>query len=487
MTACTGATLVQHLVRADRQEDVCFALWYPSQGRSRTTALIHEAVAPALGDRNVHGNASYNPQYFERALERAMRGGAGLAFLHSHPKPVVGWQDMSGPDRRAEEGMAGAVLSATGLPLVGLTVAGGDQAWSARFWRKTAPRRFEARWCETVRTVGEELRVTFADRLDPVPRFRKSLERTVTSWGREVQATLSRLRVGVVGLGSVGSVVAETLARVGISRLRLIDFDSIKVVNLDRTLNAYPWDIGRAKVHVAADRLRGAATAADFSAEALELSIGEEEGYRAALDCDVLFSCVDRPWARSILNFIAYAHLIPVVDGGIHVSRRSSGRMRGADWKAHVATHDRRCLECVGQYQAGEVAADREGYYDDPAYIEKLPDEHWVHANQNVFAFSLATASLEVLQALQMVVSPSGVSSTGGQTYHFTTGSIDLDAAPCKATCVFPGLEALGESAGHPGTARHIIAEKARAERRTIMHRLLWLGRRLSRAAHVWP
>lgn len=193
---------LSHLIRADGQEDLCFAAWYPSNGRHRKTALLDRLILPQPGDRNVHGNASFEAQYFERALIEAANSGAGLAFLHSHLGP--GWQDMSPDDLRAEHGHAAPVKGATGLPFVGLTV-GTDGSWSARFWEKTAPSTYQRQWCSTVRTVGEELRVTFNNRLMPPPATSEILRRTISSWGAAKQANLARIHAGIIGAGSVGS------------------------------------------------------------------------------------------------------------------------------------------------------------------------------------------------------------------------------------------------------------------------------------------
>lgn len=147
------------LIRPDGQEDLCFALWHPSQGRTRFTALLSELVLPQPGEREVHGNASLAPAYLQRALGVAMERGSGLAFMHSHPAP--GWQGMSGDDVEAEQTMAAQARACTGLPLVGLTVDS-DELWSARFWEKTA-RQYVRTWCESTRVVGEGFAVTFND------------------------------------------------------------------------------------------------------------------------------------------------------------------------------------------------------------------------------------------------------------------------------------------------------------------------------------
>lgn len=468
-----------HLVRPDGQEDVCFGLWYPSYGMERTTALLHSLVLPNHGDRHVHGNASFEPRYFERALDIAVAEGAGLALLHSHP--ASGWQGMSPDDVDAESSHAAAAKGASGVPLLGLTLGAHDNAWSARHWQKMGPRTYERRWCENVRVVGDALGVTFYDSLLPRPELRPELRRTVSSWGEEAQSRLARLRIGVVGAGSVGSMIAEALARMGVARVDLFDFDGVEQVNLDRLLHATRWDalLGRAKVDVMARALRRSATAADFQVGAYEWSIVEEEGFRRALDCDLLFSCVDRPWPRFALNTIAYAHLIPVVDGGVfaEMTRRGDGLKR-ADWRAHVAAPGRRCLECLEQFDPGLVGTEKAGLLADPAYIQGLPERHPLRRNENVFAFSMGCASLEILQMLSLIIEPLGIGDVGAQTYHAVDGSLDTDRRGCEETCLYAhDLLARGDASGCVATGRHEAAENARSNRRagtaTLRYRAL--------------
>ena len=119
---------------------------------------------------------------------------------------------------------------------------------------------------------------------------------------------------------------------------------------------------------------------------------------------------------------IAYAHLIPVIDGGVLVRKNRKDELVGASWRAHTATVGHRCLECIGQYNSGMVQVERDGYLDDPTYIERLKEDHPLRTRENVFAFSMASASLQTLQALALVIDPLGRSNPGEQLYHFVGG-----------------------------------------------------------------
>lgn len=453
MTESTSTALIRHLRRSDGQEELCFALYRPSSGERRFTAIVSEPLLPGAGERRVHGNVSFEGAYLDRAVQRAVEVGMGIAFLHAHPVGAV-WQGMSRPDVDAESGMAGAVAAATGLPLVGLTLAGRSGVWSARQWYRAAPRMWSHLDCENVRVVGAVLRSYRCPSLKPDAPSSQTLVRTVHAWGERLHKDLAALRICVVGLGSVGSLVAEALARMGFGEIVLIDADIIKEHNLDRTVHAYPEDavIRMPKAILSARSAARSATLSGFLARPVVLGNHDARAYRAALDCDVIFSCVDRPWPRSILNFIAYAHLIPVIDGGIDVSRVPSGGLRSADWGAFIAGPGRRCLECSGQFSSGLVAVEQAGDLDDPEYIESLPADSPLRKRENVFAFSMALASMEGLKLVQLVGRPGGVEAPHEERYTFPAGLAEaVTGAACGTHCAFAQVEARGDHAGDPG------------------------------------
>lgn len=472
MTSDIAQRLTDHLRRADGQEDCTFVLWRPSTGASRTTALLSEVVLPHDGERIVHGTVDFTSAYFLRAAALAAEYGCGLGFIHAHPQGR-GWQRLNTIDHAAESSFAAQTQVITGRPLVGLTFAGTDAGFGARIWQQQAPHCYAPTEAESVRVVGGRLTLTVNNCLLPAPPATNRQLRTVSAWGQTTQDDLARLHVGVVGCGSVGMLVVEALARTGIQNLSLFDFDTVEEVNLDRLLHATIRDVRlhRAKAHLAARTARRAATAPNFRATPYELSVAEPDGFAVAADCDVIFSCVDRPWPRAVLNLLAYAHLIPVIDGGIAVDARG-GRLRGAEWRAHVAAPGRACMECLGQYDPAHVSAERDGSLDDPAYITGLPADHPLRRKENVFVFSTSAAAAQLNQFITMTTAPGGIADTGAHLYHLTTGTLERREDGCEKGCPYDGmLRGLSDDAPVTVTGRHLAAERARAARGLAMRR----------------
>jgi molybdopterin-synthase adenylyltransferase len=454
--------LVEHLVRADEQEDLTFLVWHPSVGATRDTAVVSKVIWPADDERNVHGNVSFESSYFLRACTEAAELGGGVALIHSHPGGRR-WQHMSEDDYNAESGHAGQAMSMTGLPMVGLTMAGATHIYSSRRWHRTAPRQWEPQWAQSVRVVGDQLILSLPCSEDAFDRTYQ--RRTVDAWGPEVQHIIGSLRVAVVGAGSVGSQIVEALARSGFGDVVVMDFDHVEDHNLDRIINATSTDAAASKLkaQVAAEAALRHATHPRFRARWTNLSAVEAAGLALLKDCDLIFACVDRPAGRQALNALAFAHLIPVIDGGVMVTPGRRG-MRGAEWRAHVVAPGRKCMECLKQFDAALVQADRDGLLADPAYLAMLPADHVLNRNQNVFAFSAAAAAEQVLAALRMVVAPSGIADVGAQTFHFTTGTVDRDAEGCSKNCLSHEMTMAADAGLRPTGARHKPAEDARGQ-----------------------
>jgi len=80
----------------------------------------------------------------------------------------------------------------------------------------------------------------------------------------ELVGSMGERRVLVAGCGSVGSRIAEDLARSGVRQFVLVDPDEVSLPNMARSVYARA-DVGRAKVAVLAERLRGIAPETEVS------------------------------------------------------------------------------------------------------------------------------------------------------------------------------------------------------------------------------
>ena len=440
-----SAFLLEHVNSGRMQEDLCFALWHPSTGANRKTAIVFEIIPPMRGERNLHGNASFEPAYLTRAIRLAIQRGAGVAFMHNHF--TDGWQDMSVPDVVAERDRISPAARATGFPLVGLTL-GTDRSWSARFWTWDGD-TFRRHWCEKVRIAGRRFQVTFKDRR--IGERRQLLRRTVDTWGGKCQRDISGLHFGIVGVGSVGCVIAEALARMGIERLTIIDPDRIEAHNLDRLLYASEEDIGRLKVDLVSRSAERSSTAAGFDITSCPLPVQNERAFAAALDCDILFSAVDRPLPKDILNHIAFAHCIPVVSGGVFIDNKSDGTLGQAAWGVTTAGPMFRCLRCDGQYTSSDVVLDIDGSLDNPAYIRHLTGTDQAPRNQNVFPFSANLATGMVIEMIRLVIADTWWPDRAGrQHYSMIPNRLDVENLECHEHCSVKEKTALGDGFRYP-------------------------------------
>ncbi|MDE1183133.1 tRNA threonylcarbamoyladenosine dehydratase [Paraburkholderia sp.] len=75
-------------------------------------------------------------------------------------------------------------------------------------------------------------------------------------YGAPALAAFERARVAVIGIGGVGSWVAEALARSAVGSLTLIDLDNVAESNTNRQIHALEGNYGKPKVDAMAERIK---------------------------------------------------------------------------------------------------------------------------------------------------------------------------------------------------------------------------------------
>ncbi|MGN0492068.1 MAG: thiamine biosynthesis protein ThiF [Acutalibacteraceae bacterium] len=117
--------------------------------------------------------------------------------------------------------------------------------------------------------------------------------------GEEFQKKFSSATVAVCGLGGLGSNISICLARAGIGRLILIDFDRVDITNLHRQQYAAN-QIGRLKAEALAENLRAIAPYVELEAHAERIT--EENAEKLLVNADIICEAFDNPECKAMLT-----------------------------------------------------------------------------------------------------------------------------------------------------------------------------------------
>lgn len=116
--------------------------------------------------------------------------------------------------------------------------------------------------------------------------------------GQELQKKLSSATVAICGLGGLGSNIAICLARAGVGKLLLIDFDKVDITNLHRQ-QYKASQIGQFKTDALCGNLKEIAPYVQL--ETQTLCITEENAEALLKESDIICEAFDNPTAKAML------------------------------------------------------------------------------------------------------------------------------------------------------------------------------------------
>ncbi|MDJ1169831.1 ThiF family adenylyltransferase [Roseofilum sp. BLCC_M154] len=145
-----------------------------------------------------------------------------------------------------------------------------------------------------------------------IPEDKYKRLKLIPNWSQE---KLAQAKVAVFGCGALGNEVLKNLALLGVGHIWVVDYDTIEIHNLTRSVLFRESDIGRHKAEVVAERVK------ELNPDTQVYSIlGKLEfafGRGLLREMDVCFGCVDSFGARRTLNERSYFAGTPWIDGGI--------------------------------------------------------------------------------------------------------------------------------------------------------------------------
>ena len=360
-------------------------------------------------------------QYQLKYEIRARKNGWTIVYCHSHPlakdTPLFSRHD----DRTEASLMSYLVDRVPSVPHLSLLV--GAEGINCRALDSD----------EVVRVVQVGRYLTISSGAPVEPSISGAMyDRQIRAFGDEGQKALEVLRVGVVGLGGTGSVIAQQLAHLGVTKYTLVDCDVVDFTSLNRLVGAGAEDIGKTKVSVARRLISTICPNAEI--DCVEGDVLDEECAQRIARSDIIFCCTDSHASRHLLNCVSYQYYIPCIDMGVALTPDTRSDVVYISGRVNMLSPGLPCLTCLNALDPDEVRKellneehrDADPYFSDGVGVQQPA----------VVSLTSTVASLSMTMFLSVVA---GIpSNSRGQYYDGNMGRvrpITMNPHPTCITC----------------------------------------------------
>ena len=345
----------------------------------RRLFIAQDAIDYVPGER---GYRMLTPEFVRRCVRACAE--ERLAYLAVHNHAGMDTVAFSGDDMASHRRGYPALLDILDGPPAGALVfatnaAAGDIWLSDRHQVELDHLVVTARTPRVLRPRPRRSRITS-------PQY----DRQVRLFGDRGQDILAAQKVGVVGVGGVGSLLNEYLSRLGVGCLVVIDPDRIEDTNCSRLVGAtsadlhprwIPRPLARVlgwqpalKVKIAERVARDAQPGIRF--EAVNADIMDPAAAELLVDCDAIFLAADTMRARLVVNAICHQYLVPVWQAGTKVqTNAASGTVDDVFSVVRHIVPGQSCMWCSGLIDQTRLAEESASPQQQAAqrYIEEVP------------------------------------------------------------------------------------------------------------------
>ena len=207
------------------------------------------------------------------------------------------------------------------------------------------------------KTDDEKDETVTRDSEQGLPAELQVYDRQIRLWGVRGQSRLSKVHVGIVGCGGLGTLVVMQLVRIGVQNFTLIDPDLVDVTNLPRLPIIFQDSVGNYKVHALEEYIHNVNPMCNVKTVPRNFT---KYQFKTLQDCDIVIGCVDSEGARSLLNEFSVRYLVPYFDAGtgVYIDQNQTVQYMGGQVR-FINPGTGPCLYCYrGGIRTSEVILD---------------------------------------------------------------------------------------------------------------------------------